>query len=126
MAALLSLPSTQITNHVAVPGTAVLVGSTFATQAKKEATVLEAPTLTPFSHAQLTLVSETGFNPVSTRFALTCTLLIRSDNDIIRKKKMAAEDQVVVVILCFTLVWFWRRRAQQRSAARARDAAARR
>ena len=81
-------------------------------------------TYTPLSHAQLTQVSETGFDPVSTRFAFTCTF-VRSDNDVIRKKKMAAEDQAVV-ILCFALVWFWRRRAQRRSAARARDAAARR
>ena len=75
---------------------------------------------------QLTQVSETSCDPVSTQFAFTCTLFVRSDNDVIRKKKMAAEDQAVAVILCFVLIWFWKRLAQWRSAARARDAAARR
>ena len=94
-----------------------------------EVTVISADvlaTLTPLSHTQLTRVSETGFDPVSTRFAFTCTVLVRSDNDVIWKKKMAAEDQALVVILCFALVWFWRRCSQWRSAVRARDAAARR
>ena len=40
--------------------------------------------------------------------------------------KMVTEEQAIVVMSCFTLVWFWRRRAQRCSAARARDAAARR
>ena len=34
--------------------------------------------LSPLSHAQLTWVNETGFDPVSTRFAFTCTLFVRS------------------------------------------------
>ena len=34
--------------------------------------------MTPLSHAQLTRVSETGFDPVSTRFASTCTLFVHS------------------------------------------------
>ena len=34
--------------------------------------------VTPLSHAQLTRVSETGFDPVSTWFAFTCTLFVHS------------------------------------------------
>ena len=58
--------------------------------------------LSPLSHAQLTWVSETGFDSV--RFHMHIIRLF--ENDVIWKKKMVAE---VVVSLRLALVWLWSR-----------------